>query len=236
MHSVRIGGSARRPARPFVRRAATALGLTLAAAAAVLGALVAGLAGAALVARPCVVAGNSMEPALHADDVILVVRSHALPRSFARGDIVVVRLMRLNLLGKGPGVPIVKRIVAAAGDVVEAREDDGLYVNGRRLDGVPAPFSAKVVRGRFYRYRRGADVFEVMPSGELTPLAPAEWITIERAAPDPLPAGAFFALGDNAVTSLDSLRFGPVRRDEIEGRAVAIVYPFDRQSLLARAR
>lgn len=208
--------------RRFHRRAGLLLALTL--------------TGAALVARPCIVAGTSMEPALRGDDVILVVRSAGRLLPIARGEIVVIRLARFNLLGQGANVAIVKRLVGLPGDVVDAREEEGLFVNGERLPEVPVPFSAKVVRGRFYRYRRGADVFEVMPSGELTPLAPAEWITIERAAPDPLPAGAFFALGDNAVTSLDSLRFGPVRRDEIEGTAVAIVYPFDRRSLLARAR
>ncbi len=202
----------------FHRRAGLALGLTLAAA--------------ALAARPCVVAGTSMEPVLQGDDVILVARSWVRPRPIARDEIVVIRLTRLNPLGRGPSVALVKRIVAAPGDVVEAREDDGVFVNGVRLPGVPAPFSAKIVDGRFYRYRHGLDVFEVTPRGELIALPPGQWPAIDRAAPDPLPPGAFFALGDNAMTSFDSLRFGPVHVEEIEGTALAIVWPFDRRGLL----
>lgn len=203
--------------RRFRRRAGLALGLTL--------------IGAMLVARPCLVAGTSMEPALHGDDVIVVARSWTRPWPVAREEIVVIRLTRGNLLaplGQGSGVAIVKRIVAAPGDVVEAREDDGVFVNGVRLPDVTPPFSAKIVDGRFYRYRRGSDIFEVTANGELTPVPSGQWPRIERVASDPLPPGAFFALGDNAATSFDSLRFGPVHADEIEGIALAIVWPFDR--------
>jgi signal peptidase I len=187
--------------------------------------------GAALAARPCVVAGSSMEPALHGEDVILVVRSTAtalLQRQPRVGDVVVVRVGRLNLLGKGPGVAIVKRVAAIGGDIVEAREDDGLFVNGRRIADVPTPFSAKVVAGTFYRYRRsaGGEVFRIDAGGNGLETMPAErgGTAIQSAPAGPLPPGTVFVLGDNPVVSFDSLRFGPVGVGEIEGTALAVLY------------
>jgi len=49
-----------------------------------------------------------------------------------------------------------------------------------------------------------------------------------------LKAGEYFVLGDNRSRSLDSRRFGPVRRDEVVGRAWLRGWPPDRAGTLER--
>ena len=73
-----------------------------------------------------------------------------------------------------------------------------------RLDGAPAEIvDLRVLRDLIYE----------------NAAAGAEWTL----APD-----EFFLLGDNSPSSRDSRYHGPVKRDKLEGRAVAVIFPLDR--------
>ncbi|WP_284550494.1 signal peptidase I [Aestuariimicrobium sp. T2.26MG-19.2B] len=78
------------------------------------------------------VAGRSMQPTLEPGDLLLT-----LPVAGRRGDLVVLR--------HESGARYVKRVVAAAGDVVEL-EAGRLRVNGRAMDGRPPGAGAVVAR------------------------------------------------------------------------------------------
>ncbi len=78
-----------------------------------------------------------------------------------------------------------------------------------RLDGAPAEIAdLRVLRDLIYE--------NPTPGG-------AEWTL----APD-----EFFLLGDNSPSSRDSRYHGPVKRDRLEGRAFAVIFPLDRRRFL----
>jgi len=105
--------------------------------------------------------------------------------------------------GHGP-IPLLKRVVGVPGDTMSIR-DGRLYVNGE-----PAPDS--------YVRRVGSRPEPTLPG----PDAAVPW-SLRRAYK--LPAGAYFMMGDNRTDSGDSRFWGPVRRDEILGRAFFVYWP-----------
>jgi signal peptidase I len=154
------------------------------------------------------VPSGSMEPTVEVGDQICVNKAAygvRLPESEtyvvqgaapARGDVVV-------LASPADGEVLLKRVVAAPGDLVEVR--DG-HVS---IDGVEAPVSeqggatVEVLGGRAHTLGTG---FGGGPDF----------------GPTRVPAGSFLVLGDNRGNSRDGRSFGMVTRGAILGRAVAI--------------
>jgi signal peptidase I len=139
------------------------------------------------------VPSGSMEPTVHVDDHVLVVKAAyglRLPLTTtyvarfdepARGDVVVLE-------GDGP-VVLLKRVVAVHGDVVEVK-DGRVFIDG-------VPVDEKSVR---LDLGGGPDFGPVrVPDDEL------------------------LVLGDNRGNSRDGRTFGFVDRNRILGRAVAVV-------------
>jgi signal peptidase I len=165
-----------------------------------------GLLFSLFVAGVVVVHGHSMEPTLHNDERVLVLRTGSwLDRlgwqAFSPGDIVffpdptrkeqgVARLFRQHLL--------IKRIVAGPGERVDMRAGV-LYVDG---DPRPERYLAGAFRG------------------------------LGSVAPTRVPAGHVYVMGDNRrpTASFDSRSFGPVPSRSIEGRAVLVVWPLVRRT------
>ncbi len=165
-----------------------------------------GLLFSLFVAGVVVVHGHSMEPTLHNNERVLVLRTgswlHRLGwDAFEPGDIVFfpdptrkapafARLLSPHLL--------IKRIVAGPGQRVGIRAGV-LYVDGR---------------ARPERYLAGA--FRGLGS------VPATRV----------PAGHVYVMGDNRrpTASFDSRRFGAVPTGSIEGRAILVVWPLLRRS------
>ena len=81
----------------------------------------------AFVIQVSIVRGNSMEPALHDGDRLVVDRVTYSLADVDRGDVVVLRYPR------NPDVDFVKRVVAVPGDRVEMRAGV-LFVNGEAAD------------------------------------------------------------------------------------------------------
>lgn len=101
---------------------------------------------------------------------------------------------------------LIKRVIALPGETV-VFADNRVLVNGTALD---EPY---------------------LPVG--TPTLPARsgttWshrCTLDD--PCPVPAGHVWVMGDNRLNSRDSRYLGPIPTDAIVGRAVAIMWPFDR--------
>jgi signal peptidase I len=165
-----------------------------------------GLLFSVFVAGVVVVHGHSMEPTLHNDERVLVVRTGAwLERlgahPFAPGDIVFFpdptraraglgRLLSQHLL--------IKRIVAGPGQHVGMRAG-ALYVDGRTR---PEPYLVGAFRG-----------LGSVPATQV-------------------PRGHVYVMGDNRrpTASFDSRSFGPVPSASIEGRAVLVVWPLFRRT------
>ena len=142
--------------------------------------------------------GESMMPTLHDRDMLLL---QSIGYSPEQGDVVVLSTKDFR-----NGSPIVKRIIAVGGQVVDINNDDGLvYVDGEPLqepytDGLPSYRLDNSIANVTYPYR--------VPEGEL-------WV-----------------MGDNRTNSQDSRYFGSIDRDTVTGRGALIYWPLDHFGLL----
>jgi signal peptidase I len=163
-------------------------------------AIVIALAVQAYIVKPYRVPTPSMANTVRAGDRVLIDRVLYGHRDITRGDIVVFR--------GGPAVDrqvLLKRVVGLPGDVLSV-EEGRLLVNGvpaedgyvRRMGGSPEPTQAG-------------------PGG---PDAPWSLQT-----PYEVPDGFYFVLGDNRTDSFDSRFWGPVSREALIGRAMAVYWP-----------
>lgn len=118
-------------------------------------------------------------------------------REILRGDVVVFRGP------EDPGRDFIKRAVALGGETVEIR--------GKRL------YSGGVERDEPYVVHRDP---AVLTGGAV----PASLRGRDEMPPLALPAGTFFALGDNRDESRDSRSWGPVARRLVRGRALFVYW------------
>lgn len=138
-----------------------------------------------------------------------------------RGDIVV-------FYSPHDGIRLVKRVIGLPGDTIEMR-NERLFLNGEPMNyspldaTIPAPMAEA---------ERSASLFatEELPSRShavmTTPLLPAT----RSFGPITVPAGEYFMLGDNRDNSFDSRFWGCVPRNQIVGRAEAVVISLDRSN------
>jgi signal peptidase I len=153
---------------------------------------------------------GSMEPTLLIGDFLFVDKLHSrLPE---RNRPVVFESV------EEPGLQIVKRIAAIAGDTI-AVTDSGVLVNGKRAS-------------TNYRIEASetADTFSRRMLAALKQrFAPQDTTGWHLGAWGPLvvPAGHFFVLGDNENNSYDSRYYGPVPDDHVLGWPHMIYLSYD---------
>ena len=154
------------------------------------------------VLRMSVVVGGSMKNTLQDGDRLLVSDLFYTPE---RNDIVVVQapydLCYPNgLVGVQKGEPIVKRVIAVAGDTVEVRRT-GIYVNGELANG-------------------SEGIYEALIEPNLPVYLPemGEFV---------IPEGQVYIMGDHRTNSFDSRYFGTIDARFIIGRAFFRIAPLD---------
>ncbi len=146
--------------------------------------------------RVVAVDGASMEPTLQSGDRLIVSSLLYRPEP---GDVIVLK----RTLGLEK--PIVKRVIAVAGQEVDIDYETGnVYVDGELLDE-----SAYTENGTTFRPLIEGDVLEF---------------------PQTVPEGHLFVLGDNREVSEDSrcATVGMVDERYLLGEAVAVVFPIER--------
>jgi signal peptidase I len=155
---------------------------------------------------PYRVEGPSMSPSLEDGDVVLVNRLAYLFERPGRGEVVIRKPPESSAANGGtegePKPDAVKRIAGLPGETVEIR--DGALC----ACGVPA------------KLRPGLDEPEVVRKGPF------------GRSPVALGSDEYFLLGDASRISKDSRRWGPARREEIEGRVVLVLLPLERFGLV----
>jgi signal peptidase I len=163
-------------------------------------AVVIALAIQAYVIKPYRVPTPSMANTVKKGDRVLVDRVMYGHRAIRRGDIIVFRG------GKAVDYQVLlKRVVGLPGDVLSI-EDGQLFVNGR-------PAEDDYVR-------RLAGAPEQTQPGSGGPDQP--W-SLQQ--PYRVPDGYYYVLGDNRTDSFDSRYWGPVAREALIGRAMAVYWP-----------
>lgn len=101
----------------------------------------------------------------------------------------------------------VKRVIGLPGDTVYAK-DDVVYVNGLPLD---EPYlDSAYVKQIHDRGDKFTDDFDKVTLGK----------------------DEYFLMGDNRIVSYDSRRVGPFTRDEIRGKDVYVLFPFNEMKMV----
>ncbi len=182
------------------------------------------LFGTATVAQPYVIPTVSMEDTLLVGDHLIVdklayapagdVMGKLLPyQPIRRGDIIV---FRPPLDTKDP---YVKRVIGIPGDRIHLR-DKQLYLNGKA---VAEPYT--------YHKTDYIDSYrDNFPSRPNTQMFPNGMVMLEHHVADGevvVPAGHYFAMGDNRDLSLDSRYWGFVSRERIIGKPVIIYWSYN---------
>jgi signal peptidase I len=135
-----------------------------------------------------------------------------------RGEVV-------TFISPADGIRLVKRVVGLPGDTVELR-DNRLWINGAPLAYRPAPAGTKALLDS---YARQHPQFLTEVLGEHTHLImtlPGR-AALRSFGPVKVPAGQYFAMGDNRDDSEDSRFIGGIDRNRILGRSSTVVLSFD---------
>lgn len=140
--------------------------------------------------RHSVVDGSSMERTLFDGEHIIISDLFYKPE---RGDIIVCEDYSTEL-----PIPIVKRVIAIAGDRVEIDTAGNVKVNGELLD----------ESGYVY----------------IDPYHPYHCDEISLTVPE----GEIFVMGDHRNVSSDSRKIGTIKEDSILGKVLFRFYPFDK--------
>lgn len=156
---------------------------------------------------------GSMIPTIKIGDRLMVEKVSIHFTDIKRGDIVVFSPPpEINVKDD-----LIKRVIGLPGDIVEVKPDDGVYVNGRKLN---EPYVNDIAMkgidpGTF-------DKKEIVKSNNPNSIAVK------------VPPNSFFMMGDNRNDSYDSRFWGTVTRDKIKGKAVFIFFPFKDMALLKK--
>ena len=140
--------------------------------------------------RHSVVEGSSMEQTLFGGEHLIISDLFYTPE---RGDIIVCEDYTTALKK-----PIVKRVIAVAGDHIQITEDGRVTLNGERLDEseyVYVDFGASILK---------PEIDIIVPEGEV------------------------FVMGDHRNMSTDSRDIGTISEDSILGKVLLRFYPFDK--------
>ena len=188
--------------------------------------LVIGLFALTFLFQNFVIPSSSMEKTLLIGDHVMVDRvtlapvAHWAPfvhyRDVRRGDIIVFFK---------PGYPdlfLVKRVVGVPGDHVHLR-DGTVYLNGKAQN---EPLAVKTDYSNYSPYRDDFPAVPTTESSEVEPTWAEELPTLIQGGDLVVPAGHYFAMGDNRPMSLDSRYWGPVPRENIVGRPLFNYWSF----------
>lgn len=144
-----------------------------------------------------------MEPTMFQDERVLVDKVSYRIRDPKQGEVIVFDRITMN----GDQVQhddLIKRIIGLPGDRVEIKDCE-ILVNSRVLT---------------------ESYLQDESSSDETPCALSDMGSIEIVEDE------FFVMGDNRAESFDSRAFGTVKREDIRGRAFAIIWPLDALSWL----
>jgi signal peptidase I len=127
------------------------------------------------------------------------------------------------------GTRLVKRVIGLPGDTVEMRSDV-LYLNG-----VAQQYRARDTRAfqrDIFEDRHPVVAVEHLGGCDHYVLALPGRAALRTFGPYQVPAGHYFMMGDSRDNSFDSRFFGPVARDQVVGRASAVILSFDTSRFL----
>lgn len=161
--------------------------------------------------------GPSMEPTLLTNENLFEYKLGYYFHKPSRGDVVIFEYRPGKYKSKFIPLPdpdeknYVKRVVGQPGDTIDIGDDKFVYVNGQKLI---EPY--------------------ILPEDAV------EGITDKRSQvegepfqyPYTLKDDEVFVMGDNRTNSTDSRMIGPIKLSRIRGKAISIIFPFNKMKVL----
>jgi signal peptidase I len=188
------------------------------------------------IAEPFKIPSGSMMPTLLVGDFILVnkfaygLRLPVLGTKIVpigepqRGDVFVFRFPNPDHDPKKQGEDYIKRVIGLPGDEITYRNKT-LYVNGKEIpQSYVGPFIGSGDEGR---RMAGAEVHEEMLPGVTHHMLVSRMLMPGREGTWKVPAGHYFAMGDNRDNSEDGRYWGFVPEENLVGRAFVIWMNWD---------
>jgi signal peptidase I len=123
---------------------------------------------------------------------------------------------------------LVKRVIGLPGDTVEMRNEQ-LVINGQPVDYAPLD-SAVPAQLMGAERERGVFATEQLPDCRHSVMAIEGVPAMRSFGPVTVAPDHYFMMGDNRDNSFDSRYFGTVARDQIVGRATAVVLSLNKQN------
>ncbi|HEV2690987.1 MAG TPA: signal peptidase I [Bryobacteraceae bacterium] len=186
------------------------------------------LFGTSTIAQPFVIPTSSMHNTLYTGDHLIVdklayapagsISKYLVPyQDPKRGDIIVFKHPTLI------SVDYVKRVIGVPGDHVKL-VNKTVFVNGKALN---EPYAIHIDNTVNYRDNFPLGEPDYIPDPKMA--ARAYQMLRENVVDGELvvPAGSYFAMGDNRDNSLDSRYWGLVPRDNITGKPVIVFWSYD---------
>ncbi len=158
-----------------------------------------------LIFQPFVVEGTSMAPNLATNDYLIVDKLTYLFSTPTRGQIVVFKYPN------NPAISFVKRIIGLPGDTVKIADNSVTIINKTHPEGIRLNENY-LTNGMKTTLQTGA------ANGEFV-----------------VPADKYFVMGDNREASSDSRMWGFLPKEDLTGRAVLRLFPFDKVEVISHA-
>jgi signal peptidase I len=177
--------------------------------------------------EPRLIPSESMLPGLQVEDRIAIEKMSHWVRPYQRGDVLVfyppepvttlkydpwsLYLRATGFSGFYPkeaniDVAYIKRLIGLPGDTINVKPNDGVYINGERLN---EPYTAEVA----------ASCTKMDPNLNYQAVFCGEVV---------VPKDMYFMMGDNRNHSLDSRFWGFLPKDRVIGRAWVRFWPLER--------
>lgn len=167
------------------------------------------------IAQPFVVSGDSMDNTFQNNNYLIVDELSYRFENPKRGDVIVFKVppkgLELSNYSANKTVFFIKRIIGLPGDTVEINGDEVKITNKENPNGLvlnePYAFINKLVPSAF------SNIKEKVTLGD----------------------GEYFVMGDNRHNSSDSRFWGVLPKEDIKGRVLTRLFPFNEISILPGA-
>lgn len=156
--------------------------------------------------QPHQVSGQSMEPNFQSGDYLLTDKVSYRIGVPKRGDVVVFHAPSRANCPTGTGCDYIKRVLGLPGETVEVKDNEGVFINGKKLIESYIPPENITLAGQYTR-------------GQIINLTENE----------------YFVVGDNRMHSSDSRAWGPISKSEIVGRAFFRYWPLTKAQVVSGA-
>ncbi len=166
---------------------------------------------------------QSMVPTLLIGDYVMANGWAFARREPERGEVIVFQYP------KDHDIRYVKRLIGLPGDVIEVRHNE-IILNGTKIEDKPG----EAIQGddgypyRLFEETIGNRHFTVRKINNQA------FMDRENFGPITVPAGQYFAMGDNRDRSSDSRYWGFIQKSELVGKMLYLYFSFDKENLQMR--